>query len=205
MVNKRKVTAILEALDRSDDLLERQEVTEARDVLLQARTDWERAGGESGFLSWRLAVVFDLLKEYEVSFKYAQDAILQDPLAPPFRSSFGIAARALRKAILESPGQPGAAEFVPRMYDLLVHAGEGDDAVHVAMARHLHGLGEHQRALKLVNAVTLLSPGEAEAWLLRAAICRALGDEQAAREADVEAAAVGEPAPVMFSVPGATA
>jgi tetratricopeptide (TPR) repeat protein len=201
-VNKQKLEAVIELVERADGHADRREMAEARDLLLQARADCERAGVESGFLAWRLCVVFDLLKEHEVAFKYAQEALRQDPLAPPFRNSFNIVARTMRKAILEAQGQP---DWVPRFYDLLVHAGEASDAVHVAMGRWLHVQGQHERALKLVNAVTLLSPACGDAWSLRAVICRALGDEQAAREADVEAAAVAEPQPAPFAVPGAAA
>lgn len=202
MVEKRKLEAILEAVERADGHAERQELVEAREILVQARTDCERAGIESGFLLWRLCVVFDLMKEHELAFKYAQEALRQDPLAPPFRNSFAIVAKKMRAAILDAEGAP---DWVPRFYDLLVHACEASDAVHVSMGRWLHAQGQHERALKLVNAVTLLSPGCADAWTLRGAICRSLGDEQAAREAEIEAAAVAGPAPPPFAVPGATA
>ena len=205
MVDKRKLEAILEVVERADGHAERQELAEARDLLLGARADADRAGMKSAFLSWRLCVVFDQLKEHEVAFKYAQEALRQDPLAPPFRNSFVFVARTMRKAIVEAAEQPGPADWLPRFYDLLVYAGEGNDAVHVAMARYLHGQGQHDRALKLVNGVTLLSPGCGGAWLLRAAICRSLGDEQAARESEVEAAAVAGPLSEPFAVPGATA
>lgn len=103
---------------------------------------------------------------------------------------------------MEAQGQP---DQVPSFYDLLVHAAEANDAVHVAMARWLHAQGQHERELELVTAVRLLSPGCGDAWSLRAAICRSLGDEQAAREADVKAAAVAEPQPAPFGVAGAAA
>jgi tetratricopeptide (TPR) repeat protein len=202
MVEKQKLETILEAVERADRHADRQELAEARETLVQARADCERAGMESGFLMWRLCVVLDLMKEHELAFKYAQEALRQDPLAPPFRHSFAIVVKKMRTAIVDAEAAP---DWVPRFYDLLVHAGEGTDEVHVAMARWRHTQGQHQKALTLVNAVTLLSPRCSEAWTLRSAICRSLGDEQAAREAEIEAAAVAAPAPAPFAVPGATA
>ena len=200
VVDKRKLEGILEQVERADNLAERQQFDEVRELLLAAQADCARAGVDSAFLAWRLCVVFDQLKEHELAFKYAQDALRMDPLAPPFRNSFGVIVGTMRKAILAA--QPGAADFVPRFYELLVRAGEGNDAVHVAMARHLQAQGQNERALKLVNAVTVLSPGFRDAWLARAAICRSLGDDQAAREADVEAAAVAEVPRAPFAIPG---
>src|SRR4051812_49962688 len=106
MVNKQKLEALIELLERADGHAHQRELAEARDLLLQARADCERGGVESGFLAWRLCVAFDLLKEHEVAFKYAQQALRQDPLAPPFRNSFNIVARTMRKAILGAQGQP---------------------------------------------------------------------------------------------------
>src|SRR6266478_2255902 len=106
------------------------------------------------------------MNKHELACKYAQEALREDPLAPPFRNSFAIVAKNLRTAMLEA-GQP---DWVPRFYDILVHAGEASDGVHVAMARWLHGRGHHEQPLKLVNAVTLLSPACGDAWSLRTAI-----------------------------------
>ena len=201
-MKKQKADEIVELIERADRHADHQELAQARDLLLRARAGCERANIDSGFLCWRLCVVFDLLKEHEVAFKYAQEALAQDPFAPPFRHSFDVVARTMRKAILDAEGQP---DRVPRFYGLLVRAGEGDDAVHLAMARWLHAQRQHERALNLANAVTLLSPACADAWSLRAAICRTLGDEEGAREAEVEAAAVAEPPSPPFAVPGAAA
>jgi tetratricopeptide (TPR) repeat protein len=200
VVEKQRLEAIIEQIEQADQLAERDEHAEARDVLLAAQAECERAGIESGFVSWRLSVAFDILEEYEVAFKYVQEALRLDPFAPPFRSSFGIIVGRMRKAIVGA--EPGETEFVPRLYELLAHAGEGTDAVHVAMARDLEARGESERALRLMDAVTLLSPGCRDAWLARAAICRSMGDGDAARAADVEAAALVERPKTPFAVPG---
>jgi len=200
-VEKEKLEAINEQLEQAAALEERQELTEARDVLLAAQADCARAGIESGFVSWRLSVVFDTLEEYELAFKHVQEALRLDPFAPPFRSSFGIIVGRMRNAILAA--EPGTTDFlVERLYKLLVRAGEGNDAVHVAMARDLNARGESELALRLVDAVTVLSPGCRDAWLARAAICRTMGDGEAARAAEIEAAALVDQSTTPFAVPG---
>lgn len=70
---------------------------------------------------------------------------------------------------------------------MLLQEGAADDEVHVAMAAHLHRKGDHSRALRIASAVTLLSPGCAGAWRVRAKVCRHLGDEEAAKEAEAMA------------------
>ena len=201
-MSRQTIERITEIVARADRHFDQQELVKARELFLQARAECERAGIESGYLAWRLCVVFDLLKEHQLAFKHAEEALRQDPLAPPFRKSFDIVARTMSRAIEEAQGQP---DWVPRFYDLLVRAGEGTDGVHLAMARWLHGRGESKRALKLLEAVTVLSPACADAWSLRAVLCRSLGDEQGARDAEVEAAALKGPAQPPFSVPGAAA
>jgi tetratricopeptide (TPR) repeat protein len=203
IVVKQKMEAIIEQLEQADQLAEHHEHAEAREVLLAAQAECKRAGIESGFVSWRLSVAFDILEEYEVAFKYVQEALRLDPFAPPFRSSFGIIVGRMRKAIVAA--EPGTADFVEPLYKLLVRAGEGTDAVHVAMARDFNARGESELALRLIDAVTVLSPGCRDAWLARAAICRTMGDGNAARAADIEAAALAERPKTMFAVPGPAA
>ena len=199
-MEKQKLDAIMEQLEQADRLFDGDEHAEARDMLLAARGDCERAGIESGFVSWRLSVVFDILEEYELAFRHVQEALRSDPFVPPFRNTFGVIVGRMRNAIIAA--EPGEMDFVPRLYELLARAGEGTDAVHVAMARDLNARGEGEQALRLVDAVTLLSPGCRDAWLARAAICRSIGDDEAAREADVEAAALAEGPKTPFAVPG---
>ena len=199
-MEKQKLEAIIEQIDRAEALSDENDFGEARDALLAVDAECARERLESGFLNWRLCVVFDILEEHELAFKYVQQALRMDPLAPPFRNSFGVVVKRIQKAILEA--EPGEEDFVSRYYELLVNAGEGNDAVHIAMARDLNARGEHERALGLMNALTVLSPGCRDAWLARAAICRSLGDHEAAREADVEAAALTEGPKVPFAVSG---
>src|SRR5256885_2256771 len=128
-LEKQKVEAIVEQIDRAEALSDENDFAEARDALLAVHAECAREGFESSFLNWRLCVVFDILEEHELAFKYAQQALRMDPLAPPFRNSFGVVVKRIQKAILEA--EPGEEDFVSRYYELLVNAGEGNDAVHI--------------------------------------------------------------------------
>jgi Flp pilus assembly protein TadD len=70
------------------------------------------------------------------------------------------------------------------------------------MARHhVHG-GDHEAALRLLDAVTTLDPLHHEAWMLTASIARRAGDAELAERADIEAAATSAQGPGPFAVKG---
>jgi thioesterase domain-containing protein len=56
------------------------------------------------------------------------------------------------------------------------------------MARHLSAKGDHVGAMRLVDAVTTLSPTLREGWERKALLARALGNAQLAVECEAEAA-----------------
>jgi len=76
---------------------------------------------------------------------------------------------------------------VPRLYALLLEAGEADLASHLAMVRFEVATGRLVEARTRVEAVTRLFPAR-EAWLLLARVARAQGDLDVAVKAETEAA-----------------
>ena len=85
---------------------------------------------------------------------------------------------------------------------MLVQAGRADELVHIAMARHLAEVGKGDDAMKLLDAVLLLSPACRDAWVARSMVAKKLGliDEAVAAEAEA-AACDGVPVP-LFGIPG---
>src|SRR3954468_17454355 len=79
-VEKQRLESIIEQLDPAEELSERHEHEEAREVLLAAGEECSRAGIDSAFISWRLCVVFDGLEELELAFKYVQQALRRGPV-----------------------------------------------------------------------------------------------------------------------------
>jgi hypothetical protein len=70
------------------------------------------------------------------------------------------------------------------------------------MARHLAATNRPRDALRILDAVTLLSPVSRDAWLQKASVARALGDAELVLRCEAEAAAI-EGADIPFGVPAA--
>jgi hypothetical protein len=106
VMDKRKLGELIEQIDRVDRLCEADQLAEPREILLAAQADCARAGIESAFLKRRLCVVCGQMQERELAFKYVQEALRMDPLAPPFRNSFGIIVATMRNALLAAQREP---------------------------------------------------------------------------------------------------
>ena len=185
---------------RARRFLDEDHYPEARDAFAEARALAAKLGVGSAYLAWGLAVALDLNKETEAAFKIIQEAIAQDPLNPSAQGSFDAIAWKLRGFIADpslSPDDPA----IPRVYRLLLDAGEADVGAHVAMARHLASVGDRSGALKLLDAVTLLAPASRDAWLAKASLARALEDDGLAAECDAHAAMLAGGS-VPFGIPG---
>lgn len=182
----REMKNLLMELKRADDLMEKEQWAQARDILRRGRATAREQGLPYGLIAWRLCICLDNLGDVEDALRAAVEAIDHDPLAHPFRNSFHIVAHRLRGMIAAAEiGDPA----VPRQYALLVENDAAEDDTHVAMARHLFHAGEAAQAARLLDAVTTLSPTCAPAWRLRAEVARSLDDEDAATRCDFEAMA----------------
>src|SRR4051812_34992797 len=104
-MEKQKIEEIVEKLDHAEALSEAARARRGARSAARGRGGVLPRGLQSGFISWRLCVVFDGLGELELALKYVQEALRRDPFAPPFRSSFGIIVGRIRKAILGA--EPG--------------------------------------------------------------------------------------------------
>jgi tetratricopeptide (TPR) repeat protein len=176
--------SIQEALSRASSAIDAHDLSRAREELLKAQALAEQAGITSPFLTWRLSVVHDLMEDPLTALKYINEAVRMDPLAQPFRHSLGLILKNLRRKLLAEIAKGADTSSVSTLYDALIRAAGADDATHVAVAGYLLDRGDPSGALRIASAVTLLSPACEEAWLVRARICRALGDDAAAREAE---------------------
>jgi hypothetical protein len=197
--NHPKVDFIVREIARAQTANEQNDHGEARRILEGAATKARQLGIASACLHWHLAVTCDYASDFEAALSNVLDAIRLDPLSSPIRHSFDIVVTRLRTGLVdEEEGAPD--KEVPRLYNLLKGVGKADLGCHVRMAKVLHGTGRTQEAAKLLEAVTLLDGGSTEAWSLRALIARALGDELAASEFDVQARAT-KPDVTNFAVP----
>jgi tetratricopeptide (TPR) repeat protein len=186
--------------ERAQELLDQNQHREARDLFGEVRARAKRLGLASAHLDWGFAVASDYLGETEMAFEGIREAVTKDPFNPMVQRSFDIIAGRLRAALADAARAPEDAS-TPRLYRLLLAAGEADVSCHVAMARHLAHAGDAREAMRLLDAVTLLAPASRDAWLQKAALARAAGDAALAAECDAQAAALAT-ADVPFGIPG---
>jgi tetratricopeptide (TPR) repeat protein len=200
LLRNAKLDLLMKELNRAFALQEAGKHLEAFKAYGGVLEAQQRLGVASGFTLWNLAMTADNMGELEMAFSYAVQAIETDPLAVPFRNAFDFIARRIREA-LAAEGRAADDPSTPRLYELLVNSGEADLTAHATMARYCAATGDHARGRTLAEAVTTLFPAEGEAWLCRAEVARAAGDQAQATACAAEAAA-RDAVPVPFSVPG---
>ena len=204
MANMKRTDALLGKLSgemrRGFEASESGNPAEALKIYQGVLEKAQALGLESGFVLWNLAIVADNLGELEMAFDYIRRALAADPLAQPFQNSFDVVVKRIRAALADEARKVDDPS-TPRLYDILVGAGEADVGSHVAMARWCAAGGDVVRAGKLAEALVTLYPGEPLAWRCKADVARASGDAATADECMAEAAVQGG-TPEPFAVPG---
>ena len=146
-----------------------------------------RQGVDSAYLRFVLAQALEQHGELEMAFDEIKKAMKLDPLALPIRHAFQELAGRIR-ASLAHPNRAADDPEVPRLYALLLEAGEADVPAHLAMVHFELTTGRLTEARQRVEAVTRLFPAHREAWVLLAQVARAQGEMDAAAKAETEAA-----------------
>lgn len=198
MVTGSKLEALLGKLRRALD--ERANAEAAESLLREVVAECQRLGVVSAYVHYMLAGALDRLGKLEMAFDELKKAVQADPLALPVRHAFQDVAARLRAALAD-PTRAADDADVPRLYTLLVEAGEADLEAHLTMVRFAVATAQLERARTLAQAVTTLFPAAREAWEALARVARAQGDVAQAARADAEAALVEVRAP-LFSVVG---
>jgi tetratricopeptide (TPR) repeat protein len=194
-----RMRGLVAGAQRAQDFLDRGNYREARDAFAEMRARARKLGFDSAYLAWGLAVATDYLGELEMAFTTIWESVAKDPLNPAAQRSFEIIADHIRSSLADASRAPDDPS-TPRLYRLLLEAGEADVASHLAMARHLAHAGEHEAALRIVDAVTLLAPASRDAWLQKAAFARAAGEDSVADECEAQAATLATTS-VPFGIP----
>lgn len=189
--NKKAVEKLARAVTKAERLAEEQRHGEALKLIDDIQAQAVGNDVQSAYLHWLKAVLLDTapppLTQHDQAWVEIQAAILLDPLSAPFRNS--------RRAILHNlkalMADPQRTADVPRVWGLLVEAGDADDGVHLALARHHIGAGALEDALNVLTALTTLSPTNSEAWQLRIEVAAKLAGPEGLTVARAEAAAAG--------------
>jgi tetratricopeptide (TPR) repeat protein len=198
MVTGTKLEALLAKLRKALEERGDAEAAEAlfRDVVAEA----QRLGVASAYVHYVLAGALDRMGKLEMAFDELKKAVKAAPLALPVRQAFGDVAARLRAALAD-PARAADDEAIPRLYTLLVEAGEADLEAHLVMVRFAMATAQLERARALAEAVTTLFPASGEAWEALARVARVQGDVARAAAADAEAAGLGVQAP-LFGMTG---
>ena len=192
MVRGTKLETLLTALRRALDEKGGLEAAEA--LFRQVTAEAQKMGFASAYVHYVFAGVLDRMGKLEMAFDELKKAVEADPLALPVRHAFQDVAARLRAALAD-PSRPADDAAIPRLYTLLVEAGEADLEAHLAMVRFALAAGQLDRARALADAVTTLHPVAREAWEALARVARAQGDFALAGKADAEAAVAEVRAP----------
>lgn len=147
-----------------------------------------RFGLESGWLTWSMAVIHDMLGHLELAFDQIGKAVTMDPFNPTVQRSHDIIAGKVRARLASADPKD---EVIPRLYRQLQQSGDVDVSCHLVMARHLAVTEQAVKAAALLEAVTLTAPASVDAWRARAVVARQLGKDQEAAECEAEAMARG--------------
>lgn len=187
------IEKLARAVTKAERLAEEQQHEAALKLLDDIQREAARVHIQSAYLHWLKAILLDTapppLTKHDEALREIQAAIALDPLSIPFRNSRRAILHNLKALMADS--QRGTTD-VPRLWALLVEAGDADDGVHLALARHHVAIGAPKEALNVLIALTTLSPSNSEAWLMRVEIAAKLaGSDPAVSRA--EAAAAGSP------------
>ena len=198
MLSGTKLEALLAKLRRA--LEERGDAEAAEQLFREVTAEAQRLGFASAYVHFVLAGALDRSGKLEMAFDELKKAVRADPLALPVRHAFQDVAARLRAALAD-PARAADDADIPRLYALLVEAGEADLEAHLAMVRFAVATAQLERARALSEAVTTLFPAAREAWEALARVARAQGDGARAAVADAEAAVMGAHPP-LFGVTG---
>lgn len=169
---------------RAAKLTDEERFGEARTVLVKAQELARQHGIKSARLSSQLADCFYMLDEIEDALRACIESLELDPFQVYNRNAFNYITQYARTAIRQY--SPVVRAFEP-LYELLCSCDAADDLTHVAAARWFFEMGDVERARRILDAVTLLSPACAPAWTALAVLARAEGDEECAVEFEFEA------------------
>ena len=195
-----KLGPVMNAIKRSIELVNEGKHDEAVKACDWAAAEAKKLGLTSGALFWHAAVANDYAGNWEAAFNHINHALDLDPLAEPFRNSFGIITNRIRGALTHADRAVDDPS-TPKLYEMLVRAGEADVSCHAVMARYAAATGDLAKAKAIADAATLLFPTSPEAWKAKSDVAAKSGDAAAVEACAVELAALGEPL-VPFAVPG---
>ena len=198
MLTGTKLEGLLAKLRKA--LEERGNPEAAESLFREVVAEAQRLGLASAYVHYVLSGALDRMGKLEMAFDELKKAVRADPLALPVRQAFQDVAARLRAALAD-PARAADDAAIPRLYTLLVEAGEADLEAHLAMVRFAVATTQLERARALAEAVTTLVPAAREAWEALARVARAQGDVARAAAADAEAAGAGMPVP-LFGMTG---
>jgi tetratricopeptide (TPR) repeat protein len=192
------VKRLQQELPALKQLLDEKQWKEVQEKVTGLQREARSLGIDSAYLWWCLAVAHDELGEPLAALDAISHAARLDPAHPSSRRIFReVCANARARLRAEAPTSP----LIPELHERLFRIGEADVASHLVRARYEFERGDKALAVKLVDAVLVLTPACLEACQLRYEMAARSGDEDASffelmvDEAELASSTFGVPGP----------
>lgn len=167
-------------LKHANDISRKGEHDAALGIVAEVEEELSSLGVVSAFALWATAVVNDHAGRLLEALGYVLRALEADPAMVPGEQSLHVIVARCREAVVDGDGP---AEDRLALCRALAENSLDDDYVREALAELLLERGEAAEALRVAQALTVLSPRSASAWKVVHSAAKALGDEKLATEA----------------------
>lgn len=186
-------------LDDFDALLNAGDFATALARIANAEVVLAQHGVRSAHLKYLSSAIAGRLGQHLEALDFISAALELDPLNPTTQHRRYVTLNTISNAM---KGAGSTSPFIVPWYQALVAEDCADASVHETYARHLLATKRPTEALRILDALAVLSPSAATVASLRADALAASGDEPAARQSREVAAELAED---RFAVPQGTA
>jgi hypothetical protein len=154
------------------DLAHKGQIVEAVRSALEVHSTLKDAGIKSAFLSWQIAVGFDLGGAPLRALPFINEALSSDPFSPYFQTSLRTITRNLRHQFLSPPNEDPSSQ---ELYAALLKIGVADETVHAAAVRRFIAERSFADAFHALERLERDSPGSVLLSQLRGELAEAQG------------------------------
>jgi hypothetical protein len=184
---------LMQELRRAHELIhERKDIDAGRQIALRVRAQLAEQGATSAYVEWLLACSYDYAGARLAACEHIDQAFALDPLEPAYNNSRRVVFQNLRTEFLQLDLEK-AGNTVAKLYGALADRGQADWDCHLHLARWYSAQKRFTEVKAVLQAVTMLYPGCADAWEGLAALGRDEKDAELVKTAENNLAATKAP------------
>lgn len=188
---------LLNTIAKLNDLLEQNQLDQARPVMQRLGRELASGGFKSASFTWLEAVFHDKNEDWPMALSKVTEAARLDPCSGGIQRSREVITCRTRAALNDLTDYD---QRVPQLYQLLLLAGAVEIDDHLKMARFHAHMGHPDEAHRLLDAIIALNPVSADALATKALLLGSQSRCIEAQEAATEASRWGfEFVPFVFS------